>query len=576
MAGTVTILVGKRYAVETVIQYLYVGKCEISMDNIEDILEVADYLQCLEVKRLCDNFLLSYPLDQKSCVKICLISSLYDLGVSRTAMSYLKGHLPEIMKDKDILSLNEDSVLSLLTDETLRYVSQITFLDFIIRWLKHDFDSRKRYGMKLFQSINYRDISNNDLDRLIKDDDLKDLIPLNEVKELVEIRKKKKLEIESGNNNEREVILVGGGSHRQKDRDERYAFNSQWLFVYDLKEGHWSKLWNTPRIECSKPIVKMNNSTLYVIGTQPTTDLYGTRELFKLCTFDMNVMHQWNLIKLRVDEHIQGFDLHDLIVCGSDIYLLGIGRKADIVNASCYLIKVDRDLWSVNLGCIELFNCSWKDIFYGSALDENRVALVCELFNEKTYSIKYYDLKEKHLSTPNRAKSCSSTVSYTKIMINDSQVIQLDLKKRILRKFCPKENLWYCFPRISVPPIELSKTAIYSFRNDQLFVIGGETTRKCFKYECNSKIWTEIESLPIGDSVLYNCTTNFVTVPAKLLTCHPDCPHCLYKPKWGPISDPVSDSECSDDDDHYNYEDSDDWDDPYDDERSSRSECSIM
>lgn len=564
-SGLVNILVGKRYAVEALIQYLYIGRCEISMDNIEDILEVADYLQCLDVRQLCDDFLSCYPLDQNSCVKICLLSSMYDLSVGKKAMQYLKGHLPDIMKGDDMLSFNEESVLSLITDEELRYVSQGAFLEFIKRWLKHDLNNRMEYTVKLFESINYVDIGKGDLEDLMNDDKLVDLIPKKKLKELVE-NKKTKSEIVLEPNKEREVILLGGGSHRHRDRDSLYSFFSQWLYVYDFKDGHWSKLWNTPRIECQRQIVKKNNSTLYVIGTEPVVDFYNSSDRYTLYTLDLDYMHQWGYIKL----YLENFDLHDLILCGSDIYLLGVGGANNRpYQQACKIIQVNDN--GVQ-DCRELFDCSSKDGFYGFAMDENRITLVCELFNEKTYSIKYYDLKDKVLSTPNRAKSCSSTVSYTKIMIEEGQIIQLDLKKRIIRKFNPKENTWYCYPKISRSPEELTNTAMYSFWKDQLYMLGGERSSKCYRYDCCSKLWMEIESLPIGDSVLYSCVTSITTVPAKFLTCHPNCPHCLYQSKWEPIIDP-SDSECEEDKDSYRYDDTDDWD---DDERSSRSECSIM
>ncbi|VDI38355.1 Hypothetical predicted protein [Mytilus galloprovincialis] len=576
-SGKVTINIGKTYAVENVLQYLYLGNIEMSMSNLEDILEVADYLQCFDLKKLCNEFLDSQPMDSKSCVKICLISSLYDLAIHDEAMRFMKGHLKQVFQDEDILTLTHESVLSLLSDETLSYVSQDSFLQFLLRWLKFDIDNRRKDAFQLFLALNFENVSNESLNQVLTDNELDGLLPTNDINAILEHRN-------NGTNHQlqtSDIVILGGGVFFDKlnfgqPKEVILSSSSKKMYAFNLDEQKWTNLWTMP-LPLERPVIRVSDDkkihVMNLLG--PARSEFSCFNRYDMHIFEI-ASKSWKTIKIDQDRHLIGFYLHDFILCGKRIFLLGRGVKQfNTTEESCKLIEV-KDGGSIETQV--LFDCNAKDHFYCSNLDSERIVIVCEWFHKKTFSIKYYNLDTHALTEPTRAKSCSSTISFTKILMYKGDIIQLDLKRRMMRKFSPNNNTWFCYPKITTPPIELSKSSMYTFCNDNLYVFGGDKSKSSYKYICKKKIWVELDDIPVTTG-LYNSGVCVSTVASELVACHPNCPHCFYNSKDSGVTYP--ESEHSDVSYHDSDDDSDeyDWDNDYDEEEeeySRSSDCVLM
>lgn len=153
-SGTIELNIAKSAAVRSALDFLYLGNLEISYESVPELLKVADYFQITELKKVCQDYLYSVNITTDNCVQICLLCSLYDLDLYTRAFDFLRGNLPEIMQKEDILSLTHDSVMSLLSDPSLCYVSQIDFFNFVVRWVQFEEKSRIVHFEELFCALN--------------------------------------------------------------------------------------------------------------------------------------------------------------------------------------------------------------------------------------------------------------------------------------------------------------------------------------------------------------------------------------------------------------------------------------
>ncbi|CAG2236680.1 unnamed protein product [Mytilus edulis] len=122
VSGKVILHIGKLAAIRSAIAFLYVGTVEISYENVRDLLEVAEYFQISDLKQACRDYLFSVEVTVDNCVQICLLCSQYDLDIYNKTYDFLRGHLPEVMKKDDILTLTHDSILAFIMDQTLSYI----------------------------------------------------------------------------------------------------------------------------------------------------------------------------------------------------------------------------------------------------------------------------------------------------------------------------------------------------------------------------------------------------------------------------------------------------------------------
>ncbi|ESO91983.1 hypothetical protein LOTGIDRAFT_217137, partial [Lottia gigantea] len=149
---------GTPWAMKEALKFLYLGTISVTYDKIKELLEAAEYLQITDLKKCCNDYLCMTEINEENCVQLSLLSSLYDLDLYNSAFKFLRGHLPTVLKGEDALTLTKDSVMSLLTDETLTYVPQETFLEFITKWTEQDEDFRSEFFKELFLALNLQNI----------------------------------------------------------------------------------------------------------------------------------------------------------------------------------------------------------------------------------------------------------------------------------------------------------------------------------------------------------------------------------------------------------------------------------
>ncbi|XP_060565736.1 kelch-like protein 12 [Ruditapes philippinarum] len=120
--GLVDVSVGTPNSVEMAIMYLYGVVPDINIDNIELLLEQAEYFMIEGLKITCINWLWDFEITKETYIYVLKLSSVYNFEVPN-CMEYVESHLPEIFKTEDALYFSRELIQKLFTDERLSYVS---------------------------------------------------------------------------------------------------------------------------------------------------------------------------------------------------------------------------------------------------------------------------------------------------------------------------------------------------------------------------------------------------------------------------------------------------------------------
>ena len=134
ISDALTLECGVAYAMTKAIKLICTGNLSASVDDIQDALEIADYLQLEEMIDIClGHFQVPY-LTQKNCENIWLLVSQCDLPIYDTVLHFDNGHLPELLPGDDLIQLLRSSLLDMGSDQPLSYVKGEDFYHFVFRY----------------------------------------------------------------------------------------------------------------------------------------------------------------------------------------------------------------------------------------------------------------------------------------------------------------------------------------------------------------------------------------------------------------------------------------------------------
>ena len=584
--------IGKPTAVRAAINFLYTGTIDLTYSGVRDILEVADYLQIDDLKRACTDYLSCLQVTTENCVDLSLLASLYDLDIYCKVFEFVRGHLPEVMKQPDFLSLTLESVLELLMDKSLNYVSADDFFTFIVKWVEHDEDSRKGSFERMFCQLELKNMSNQFLEKVVKTSEF--VTSSDGCKRY--LQKSKHMAGCMGNEDFKDVILLVGGSGLGQFFSSFFTaqlfplsdvMSVNNVYAYVLNEDRWTELAPLP-YAMRQPLVaySVQSSSLFVIdnGNQPTCYGQDSQTLF---LFKYSILEKaWRSLRVKLPDQSRDIIIHNINVANGKIFLVTTGK---FYNEQSYMVKEDYEDWLLRVSddlqqcemACKLFPKCAKNSKISSCVVEDRYVCVCT-------SCTKIDLRKT-----SSHKKKSEKVFFYDTLLSDMFVRQCGLPADTLmiptqgelhltkfgmhryKKFNFNSKQWKKVSySITNPPVEPTRSdCVFTTFDNQLFVFGGRNSKSkelinsACKYDFSTKAWTKLEDIPKS---IFQSGVATVKVPAEHVRCHIDCPHCKYHTARSLASYEIEDPEEEEDDDEeisfededvYNY--SDYWDDDY-------------
>lgn len=567
LSGKITLHVGKLAAIRSAIEFLYVGTVEISYENVKDLLEVAEYFQIGDLKQACRDYLFSVEITIDNCVHICLMCSQYDLDIYNKTYDFLRGHLPDVMKKNDILTLTHDSILAFITDTTLSYITQEEFFNFIVRWVNHDQKARLQYFCELFCALDLLQMSKQSIENLLERNEL--VAKFEDCKSHI-LRAKQTTGLSFQESGERDVILVAGGcSHSLYVNNFFHHFSSiinsiavSNIYGFVIQDQRWTEIAPLPH-QMRRPLLTYDSSGyLYVFDTEHMHD----STMFYIYKFRISDK-SWTSFKINVPEAYMNASLQKIVACNGKLY-------AVITSQQAVLLEVKEDGTESDVKC-QLFQSNPSTQVNVHVMNNSSICVLAWKHGIKVKKSRHcakfviYDVRSQ------RRMDLSKGSIYESHMFsvgNDLTVCKMG--KYVGRKFSLQDKRWKPMSDLILPhpPEDPVRTDFANISDgSNFYVFGGKdpSTKKplesAYRYTYRTRMWTKLEDMPQALMQSAVCIAKF---PVSDVRCHIKCPHCLYHSRRSQalynVEYPVDDDECTDysnDDDYL----SDHWVDYYDD-----------
>ncbi|XP_055840875.1 kelch-like protein 20 [Episyrphus balteatus] len=142
-------------SLKLIIDFMYSGSIELSIENIESILKSAVFLKMTNLINGCCDFL-EKNLNSKNCLRWLKLSK--ELGISGLGDKFLKffyTNLEKITKEREFLLLNENELKNLLFIKNVyNNLEELVFLS-LLAWIEHDKEKRQHLLLELLSMVRY-------------------------------------------------------------------------------------------------------------------------------------------------------------------------------------------------------------------------------------------------------------------------------------------------------------------------------------------------------------------------------------------------------------------------------------
>ncbi|XP_032389958.1 kelch-like protein 13 isoform X3 [Etheostoma spectabile] len=143
-----------RIGLKKIIDFIYTAKLSLNMENLQDTLEAASFLQILPVLDFCKVFLIS-GVSLDNCVEVGRIANAYNLTeVDKYVNNFILKNFPSLLGTGEFVKLPFERLAFVLSSNSLKHCTELDLFKAACRWLRYE-DSRMDFAPKLMKNIRF-------------------------------------------------------------------------------------------------------------------------------------------------------------------------------------------------------------------------------------------------------------------------------------------------------------------------------------------------------------------------------------------------------------------------------------
>ena len=142
-------------AVQMVVEFAYVARVHITVDNVQSLLTVASLLQVETLVEKCCHFL-EHELHPSNCLGIRRFAYNHGcLGLSKIAYDYATRNFNQVTQLEEFYQCPLEEVVELLNEDALHVRHEEEVYEAAVRWVKYDLEDRTKTVPVLAEQIRF-------------------------------------------------------------------------------------------------------------------------------------------------------------------------------------------------------------------------------------------------------------------------------------------------------------------------------------------------------------------------------------------------------------------------------------
>uniref|UniRef100_G3WEF0 BTB domain-containing protein n=1 Tax=Sarcophilus harrisii TaxID=9305 RepID=G3WEF0_SARHA len=328
-----------KVGLKKIIDFIYTAKLSLTMDNLQDTLEAASFLQVLPALDFCKVFLIS-GVSLENCVEVGRLANTYNLTeVDKYVNNFILRNFPALLHSGEFEKLPFERLAAALASNSLKHCGELELFKAACRWLRHE-EPRMELAPKLMKNIRFPLMSPQDLINHVQTVDFMRadntcvnlLLEASNYQMMPYMQPVMQSERTAIRSDSTHLVTLGGVLRQQ-------LVVSKELRMYDEKANEWKALapMDAPRYQHGIAVI---GNFLYVVGGQSNYDTKGKTAVDTVFRFDPR-SNKWILVaplnEKRTFFHLSALKGH--------LYAVG-GRNAagELATVECYSPRMNE--WS--------------------------------------------------------------------------------------------------------------------------------------------------------------------------------------------------------------------------------------
>ncbi|XP_078483566.1 kelch-like protein 38 isoform X2 [Ciona intestinalis] len=142
-----------KQCIERILGFLYSGKIELSVENIEETIRCAALMEIPDLLEVASEYVVSL-FNAGNCIHFRGLGKLlYMDDLVKKADKYLLDHFRDVCRDESWNELSAEDVEMFISSEDVVVESEEIVYECMVGWVKHHLQSRKQYFPTLFKHI---------------------------------------------------------------------------------------------------------------------------------------------------------------------------------------------------------------------------------------------------------------------------------------------------------------------------------------------------------------------------------------------------------------------------------------
>ncbi|XP_016307156.1 actin-binding protein IPP [Sinocyclocheilus anshuiensis] len=140
---------------EILLEFIYTGSIDVTVDTVQELMVAADMLHLSEVVDICGEFLRAH-MDPSNCVGIYrFLEQIACMELLQFTEDYIHVHFLEVCASEEFSSLSKDQLVKLLRSEELRIEDEYQVFTAAMDWLHHDVPHRKKHVVEVLEPVRF-------------------------------------------------------------------------------------------------------------------------------------------------------------------------------------------------------------------------------------------------------------------------------------------------------------------------------------------------------------------------------------------------------------------------------------
>ncbi|CAB1326478.1 unnamed protein product [Coregonus sp. 'balchen'] len=144
---------------EVLLEFIYTGMINVTVENMQELMVAADMLQLSEVVSICGEFLKGH-MDPSNCVGVYqFLEQIACMDMLEFTENYIQVHFLEVLRmvcvSDEFWDLSKDQLVKLLRSEELRIEDEYQVFTAAMDWVLQDVAKRKKHVVEVLDPVRF-------------------------------------------------------------------------------------------------------------------------------------------------------------------------------------------------------------------------------------------------------------------------------------------------------------------------------------------------------------------------------------------------------------------------------------